>query len=201
MDGYRELTADELAGLSDESLAWPVTDRAVRYEGAIFDTVTETITTPDGDQIHRDWVATRGAVAVIALDDQERVVLVRQYRHPVRARLWEPPAGLRDIPGEDPVVTAARELAEEAHLDADEWSPLAEIMASPGMTDERIQLFLARGLRPVPVPDGFVAEGEEAHMERALVGLESIVAAILAGRLHNPTLVSGCLAAWARLRS
>lgn len=201
MDGYRELTVDELAELSDETLTWPVTDRRIRHEGAIFDTVTETITTPDGSEIRRDWVATRGAVAVIALDDQDRVVLVRQYRHPVRSRLWEPPAGLRDVPGEDPAVAAARELAEEAQLSADEWSPLAEIMASPGMTDERIQLFLARGLSAAPVPDGFVAEGEEAHMERALVPLDAVVAAILAGRLHNPTLVSGCLAAWARLRS
>ena len=199
--GFVELDADQISGLSDEEMAWPVVDRQLRHHGAIFDTVTEAVTTPDGDRITRDWIATKGAVGIIALDEQDRVVLVRQYRHPVRQRLWEPPAGLLDVPGEDPVAAAARELAEEALLAADRWTPLVEVMASPGMTDERIQVFLARGLHPAPRPDGFVVEGEEAHMERARVPLSSVVAAILERRVHNPILVSGCLAAWAQLTS
>lgn len=189
----RILRSSELADAADE---WPVVDRQVRHEGAIFTTVTERIRTPDGDQITRDWVSHGGAVGVIALDDQDRVVLVRQYRHPVRGRLWEPPAGLLDVDGEPHVDAAARELAEEAGLAAAEWHELAQVMTSPGMTSERITLFLARGLSAAPAPDGFRAEGEEAHLEVGRAALDDVVTAVLAGRVHNPTLVSGALAAW-----
>lgn len=194
MTAPRTLTAADLVDVDD---AWPVTERTVRHDGAIFTTLTERIRTPDGSEITRDWVSHTGAVGVIALDDDDRVVLVRQYRHPVRSWLWEPPAGLMDVEGEPAVVGAARELAEEAGLAAAEWHELAEVMTSPGMTSERVRVFLARDLRPAPAPDGFRAEGEEAHMEHGRAPLDEVVTAILAGTVHNPLLVSGALAAWA----
>ena len=185
------------ADLVDSDDAWPVTDRQVRHDGAIFATVTERIRTPDGEEITRDWVSHGGAVGVIALDEDDRMVLVRQYRHPVRSRLWEPPAGLLDVDGEPYVDAAARELAEEAQLAATGWYELAEVMTSPGMTSERVRIFLARGLSRAPLPDGFRAEGEEAHLEVGTASLDDVVAAVLAGTVHNPLLVSGALAAWA----
>ena len=183
------------ADLVDTDDAWPVTDRQVRHDGAIFATVTERIRTPDEGEITRDWVAHDGAVGVIALDEDDRVVLIRQYRHPVRSRLWEPPAGLLDVDGEPYVTAAARELAEEAGLAATDWHELVEVMTSPGMTSERVRIFLARGLSPAPAPDGFRAEGEEAHLEVGRAALDDVVTAVLGGRVHNPLLVSGALAA------
>lgn len=193
----RVLAADEVA---DEPAAWQVLSRVPVHRSFVFDTVSERIATPSGDEMTRDWTAHRGAVGVIALDDADRVVLVRQYRHPVRHRLWEPPAGLLDVVGEDPAAAAARELAEEAQLQAAEWHTLVDLFTTPGMSSESVRVFLARGLSPAPVPEGFVAAGEEAHLEVGALPLADVVAGILAGRLQNPLLVAGALAAWAVCR-
>jgi len=194
LDSARILTPDEVV---DEATSWQVLERTTRHHGFVFDTVTERVATPSGEQVTRDWIAHRGAVGVIALDDADRVVLVRQYRHPVRHRLWEPPAGLLDVPGEQAVTAAARELAEEAQLQAAEWHTLVDLFTSPGMSSESIRVFLARGLSAAPVPDGFVASGEEAHLELGVLPLADVVARVLSGRLQNPLLVAGALAAWA----
>jgi 8-oxo-dGDP phosphatase len=150
----------------------------------------------DGAEFVRDVVIHPGAVGVVALDDDERVLLVSQYRHPVGHRLFEVPAGLLDVPGEPYHLAAARELYEEGHVRADEWRVLVDLFTSPGMTTESTRIFLARGLTAVADVDRHVGVHEEADMPVSWAPLADVVDAVLAGRLHNPILVSGVLAAW-----
>jgi ADP-ribose pyrophosphatase len=164
------------------------------HHGKIWDLVSETVDL-GVSQVVREYIAHPGAVAVIALDAQDRVLLLQQYRHPVRAELWEPPAGLRDVDGEAPHLTAARELAEEADLRAGTWHLLAEFFTTPGGSDEQILVYLARDVQPVPEDERFVREDEEAGMVPLWVPLDEAVEAVLAGRLHSPSAVVGVLAA------
>ena len=150
----------------------------------------------DGAEFVRDVVIHPGAVGVVALDDDERVLLVSQYRHPVGHRLFEVPAGLLDVPDEPYHLAAARELYEEGHVRADEWRVLVDLFTSPGMTTESTRIFLARGLTAVADVDRHVGVHEEADMPVSWAPLADVVDAVLAGRLHNPILVSGVLAAW-----
>lgn len=150
---------------------------------------------PDGATVSRDVVEHPGAVGVIAVNERDEVLLIQQYRHPPGRLLWEPPAGLLDEPGEAPHETAARELYEEAGYRADRWAVLVDGFTSPGMTDEAIRLFLARGLTAVPEDERHVGEHEEADMPIAWVPLDEAAAAILAGRIHNPLAIMGILAA------
>jgi ADP-ribose pyrophosphatase len=171
-----------------------VVEHRLLHAGRVWDLVSDTVALDDGDVV-REYVDHPGAVAVVALDEQDRVLLLQQYRHPVRHELWEPPAGLLDVEGEDPVAAAARELAEEADLVAGRWWRLVEIFSSPGGSDERITVFLARDLAEVPVDERYVRGEEEASMVPVWVPLDDAVAAVLAGRLHSPTAVAGVLAA------
>lgn len=188
------ISADQLV---DEPTAWPVTGHRLLAEGAVSRFVEETVLTPDHVPLQRQLTLHPGAVGIIALDDQERVALVRQYRHPVRHRLIEPPAGLLDVDGEDYLLAAQRELAEEVGLAATDWRVLSEEFTSPGGMAESMRMYLARGLSEAPAPDGFVKHGEEAHMDTVWAGLDDLVAGILGGRLHSPTLITGVLSAWA----
>lgn len=180
--------------LADQPLAWPVLSREVMARGRVTTMVDEQVRTPDGEAITRQYLLHPGAVGVIALDEQERVVLVRQYRHPVRHRLLEPPAGLLDVAEEDWLVGAQRELAEEAELAARDWRVLVDQFVSPGSTEESVRIYLARDLHPVGRPDGFVVEGEELDMDVVLAPLADLVTAVLAGRVQNPLAVAGVLA-------
>lgn len=182
--------------LADIPLAWPVVSSSTLGQGVITTLVQDQIETPNGELIKREYLVHPGAVGVIALDDQSRVVLVRQYRHPVRHRLTEPPAGLLDLAGEDPLVAAQRELAEEVGLAADRWNVLVDLFSTPGIIGEPMRIYLARDLHSVDIPEDFVAAGEEAHMDTVWASLPDLVTAVLAGRLHNPTLVTGVLATW-----
>nr|WP_210059698.1 NUDIX hydrolase [Microlunatus capsulatus] len=179
----------------DVPLAWPVEGSTVLGHGHIADFRQDDVRTPDGSLIQREYLQHPGAVAVIALDAEERVALVRQYRHPVRHRLVEPPAGLLDVEGEDYLAAVQRELAEEVDLAAGKWHVLVDQFSTPGIVGESIRVYLARDLRGAPAPDGFVREGEEADMDVVWAPLSDLVDAVLAGRLHNPSLVSGVLAA------
>jgi ADP-ribose pyrophosphatase len=195
------------AELTDIPLSWPVTSTTVLAQGRIADFVEDEIRAPDGSLIRREYLQHPGAVAVIALDDQERVALVRQYRHAVRHRLVEPPAGLLDLAGEDYLVGVQRELAEEADLAAGRWDVLVDLFSTPGILGESLRIYLARDLHSTDAPDGFIREGEEADMDVVWAPLSDLVDAVLGGRVHSPSLVSGVLAAeaarvrgWATLR-
>ena len=170
------------------------------HEGRIITLVTETVAMPGGGDSVREIVRHIGAVCVAAVDDEGRIVMVRQYRHPVRGYLWELPAGLRDADGEAPLATAKRELAEEAGLAAERWSLLANSYSTPGFCDEEILLFLAEGLSSVDRPEGFVVEHEELDMTVERVPLDDAVQRVFDGDIRNASTVIGLLAA-ARTRS
>ena len=123
-------------------------DSETVYEGRVISLRRDTVAMPGGGDSVREVVHHPGAVAVVALDDEDRVVLLRQYRHPVGEHLWELPAGLRDADGEPPLETAKRELAEEALLAAGRWSLLATVYSSPGFCDEQVLIYLAEDLSP-----------------------------------------------------
>jgi len=180
--------------LADEVHEAPIRDSEAVYEGKVWD-VRRDVFELDGHEIAREYLDHTGAVAVLAMDEDGRVLLIRQYRHPVRRRDWEIPAGLLDVAGEHPLDTARRELAEEADLAAEEWSVLAEFMSSPGSSNETIRVYLATGLHEL---EPFERSEEEAGIEKRWASLEEAVEGVLARRLGNPTLTVGVLAAQAR---
>ena len=171
---------------------------------------------PGQEPVARQVVVHHDAVAVVALragedssqgDGAPEILMVRQYRHPVRASLWEIPAGLLDVPGEQPAVAAARELAEETDYTAATWNTLAEFYASPGFTTEGARIFLAQDLSLLPEERRTPREAEEAEFVPTWVRLDEAIDAVMDGRLHNPSTVLGVLATaqarargWAELR-
>jgi len=163
----------------------------------VWDVRSDTVAYGDG-QIVRQYVDHPGAAAVVAVDDEGRVLLIQQYRHPIRHRDWEIPAGLLDMAGETPLETARRELAEEVDLAASSWEPLVSIFTTPGGNDEIVHLFLARGL--TPASEVHAREDEEADIRLEWLPLADAVAGVLAGRLRNGILAVGLLAAAERLR-
>lgn len=181
----------------DEQFSWPVTRHESVVDVGVFGFLTDTVTAPDGASLQRSYLRHPGAVAVVALDQDHNVVVLHQYRHPVGMRMVELPAGLTDVAGEDWLLAAQRELAEEALLAADDWRVLVDFCCSPGSTQESIRVFLARGLHATARPEGFVVEGEEADMAVSRVPLAELVAAIFSGQMQNPALVIGVLALWA----
>lgn len=185
--------------LRDAAEHWQVAGEPRRSRGAFLTLRTDRVRMPDGDLAERDMVEHPGAVAVVALDEAGQVLMIRQYRHPAGHLLWEIPAGLRDLPGEEPRVTAERELLEETGYRASDWHVLADIFSSPGMSDERVLVFLARDLTWVPEAerDGHVPRHEEAHLLVRWVPLTDVVSLFLAGDLHNAITAVGILAAYA----
>ncbi|GAC1376677.1 MAG: NUDIX hydrolase [Pseudarthrobacter sp.] len=166
------------------------------YEGRIWDVVSDSFQLSEtGEALTRDYIDHPGAVAVLPMNDAGEVLLIRQYRHPVGMDLWEIPAGLMDVEGEDFVVGAARELAEEADLAAATWNVLADFFNSPGSSSEAIRIYLARGLSEVPHHERHERTDEEAEIQFHWITLDEAVASVLAGRLHNPSAVVGILAA------
>ena len=139
-----------MADIRDEPGSWPVRASSVLLRGHIVTVRRDTVELPDGELMSREVVEHPGAVAILALDDEDRVLMIRQYRHPAGATLWEIPAGLRDVAGEPLVQTAGRELLEEAGYRAATWHVLADYLSSPGITTERLRVFLARDLTVVP---------------------------------------------------
>ncbi len=164
------------------------------FEGRVWDVRRDEIAYGDGT-ITRDYVDHTGAVAILALDEDERVLLIEQYRHPNGYRDWEIPAGLLDIDGEAPLAAAQRELAEEADLVAERWNLLSEIVTSPGGSNEVVRVFLARGLSATP--EAFGRTEEEADLVTRWVDLDEAVAAVLSRRIANGILGFSLLAAQA----
>ncbi|GGR28563.1 MULTISPECIES: NUDIX domain-containing protein [Streptomyces] len=179
--------------LQDTPQEWRVTATETPFQGKKTGVRTDDVVMPDGTVARRDYQVHPGSVAVVALDAEDRVLLVKQYRHPVRQKLWEVPAGLLDVPGENPLHAARRELYEEAHVKAEDWRVLTDFYTSPGGSDEAVRIFLARDLAEAEGERFEVAE-EEADMETARVPLADLVRGVLAGDLHNSCLVNGVLA-------
>jgi 8-oxo-dGTP pyrophosphatase MutT (NUDIX family) len=172
-----------------------------RYDGPVISLRSDTVRMPGGVTAVRDVVEHPGAVGVVALDDDERVLMIRQYRHPVGDYLWELPAGLLDTPGEPPAQTARRELAEEAGVTARDWWVLVDCYSSSGMSDEAFRVYLARQISAKA--DDFVpGEHEEADLVEEWVPLDVAVARVLAGEITNALAAVGILAcAGARVAS
>lgn len=205
----RFLSPQDAVAIEDQHTPHTVTESETVWSGRIVDMVKDHVIVVEGsDPVVREYTRHPGAVAVVVLrgeSGEEEILLERQYRHPVRASLWEIPAGLLDIPGEDPRVAAERELAEEADLVAKRWDVLVDYFTSPGGSTEPLRVFLARELRDAD--EAFDREDEEATMEYAWVRLDDALTMVLDGRLHNPSAVIGVLAThaargrdWAGLR-
>jgi 8-oxo-dGTP pyrophosphatase MutT (NUDIX family) len=189
------MSPDDEAPPVDEFVKRRVLSSSRRFTGKVWNIRTDIVDLGDGQQVERDLIEHPGAVGIIAIDDDLRVLLVRQYRHPVSSMLWEPPAGLLDVAGEDPLDGAARELYEEAGYRADLWSVLIDAFTSPGGSSESIRTYLARGLTPVAEEDRFAGEDEERDMPTRWVPLLEARNLVFAGALHSPLAVMGILAA------
>lgn len=191
--------------VADAPAQWPVVSSAEQYEGRIISVRTDTIRSPEGNTAVREVVTHPGAVGVVALEESgpaPRVLMIRQYRHPVGRLLWELPAGLRDVAGEPLLRTGRRELLEETGYRAARWDVLVDYFSSPGISTERLRVFLARGLELVPASErDFVPENEEAHLLVDWVPLDEAVRLVQAGELHNGVAVIGILAAHVASRS
>ncbi|MCU1471947.1 NUDIX hydrolase, partial [Amnibacterium sp.] len=183
--------AEQTGPIADVPEHHRVIERRVIHQGRVWNVASERFEYGDAE-IVRELIDHPGAVAVLALDDDERMLLIRQYRHPIHARVWEIPAGLLDEPGEPALTAAQRELGEEADLAAERWNVLADFQNSPGGSDETIRVFLARGISVVPA---FARHDEEADIETRWVPLDDVVEAVLARRVQSPSLVIGALAA------
>lgn len=195
---------DSVGALRDEAHPVDVVSSERAFEGKVWDIRRETFRYGDGEVV-REFVDHTGAVAVLALDAEDRVLLIQQYRHPIGERDWELPAGLLDIAGEDPAVAAGRELEEEADLVAGSLQLLTEFYTTPGGSNESIRIYLARDL--TATAEAFARAEEEADILVEWVPLDDAVAAVLDGRLHNSILMLGVLTAaaardrgWSTLR-
>jgi ADP-ribose pyrophosphatase len=167
------------------------------YLGRVMALRVDEVAMPGGGTAVREIVEHPGAVAIVPLDDQGRLVLIHQYRHPIGHRLWELPAGLLDVDGEEPLATAQRELAEEVGLAAERWSVLVDVAASPGFSDEVVRVFLATELSVVD--RGVIADDEESDLVVQRIPLAEAVRWALAGKLINSATVAGVLATHAVL--
>ena len=152
---------------------------------------------PAGDPFRRLVLEHPGAVVVLAVDEEERVVCLAQYRHPARRRFVELPAGLCDEPGEEPLDVARRELREEVGLEAREWTHLGSTYSSPGISAEQMHYFLARRLLPA-ADRAFQPVHEEADMEVFRAPFADLHRAVLEGRVTDAPLVLAVLLADAR---
>jgi 8-oxo-dGTP pyrophosphatase MutT (NUDIX family) len=181
--------------LTDEPLSWPVVESTYLHrDDWVVAFRSDTIQRPGHpeDSFRRLVVEDPGAVLVLALDEDERAVVIHQYRHPVQMRLVELPAGKLDQVGEDPVIAAQRELREEVALQAREWTHLMTTYASPGITSETHAIYLARGLEEVD--RDYDLHHEEADMGVSRVPFADLVEAVLDGRVADAPLATAVLA-------
>jgi 8-oxo-dGDP phosphatase len=175
--------------------SWPVAGTEEHFRNWLVSVRDDKVTMPDGHQAERTVITHIGAVAILALDERDRVLMIRQYRHPVARELWEIPAGLRDVSGESLADTARRELLEETGHVARDWRVLVDSYSSPGIITERMRIFLARGLESAD--SGYQRQGEEQFLRTEWVLLADAAAAALAGKLHNGATIQGILAGYA----
>jgi 8-oxo-dGTP pyrophosphatase MutT (NUDIX family) len=183
------------SNLVDEPFHPTIVSTEVDFAGRVWD-VRSDVFEYDGHELTRDYVDHPGAVAVLVIDDDGRVLLIQQYRHPIRSRDWEIPAGLLDVENEDPLVAAQRELAEEVDLAASDWTPLVTFHSSPGGSSELIRVFLARGI--TATSSSYHRTEEEADIVVRWAPLDEVIAGVLTGNLQNSILAIAVLAAHAR---
>jgi 8-oxo-dGDP phosphatase len=184
--------------IADSVEHWPVVSSAELTRSRLVTVRSDQVRTPDNQLAERDVVLHPGAVAALALDAEDRILMIRQYRHPVGRLLWEIPAGLRDVAGEDPWVTAQRELVEETGYRARDWRVLVDYYSSPGFSTERLRIFLARDLEAVPPAERhFVPRDEEAHLLLGWLPLDDAVRKAFAGELHNGPAILAIMAGYA----
>ena len=164
------------------------------HTGKIFALRRDDVRMPGGKTVTREIVEHYGAVAIVAMDDEGRIPMVHQYRHPFGRRLWELPAGLLDVNGEAPHLTAARELREEAGLEAQTWQVLVDLDSTPGFSDESVRVYLATALTQVDRPE---AHDEEADMTLQWYPIEDAAGRVFSGEIVNALAVAGILAAYA----
>lgn len=162
------------------------------HVGKIIALRADVVSMPGGATARREVVEHYGAVGIVAMDESNNIALIYQYRHPVGRRLWELPAGLLDVAGEAPELSAARELEEEAGLTARDWGVLVDVVSAPGFSDECVRVYLATGLTAVDRPE---AHHEEADLELKWVPLAEAVEMVLSGEIVNSLAVAGILAA------
>jgi len=170
------------------------TSSEILYDGKIFALRADHVRMPGGTIATRDVVEHYGAVGIVAMDDDGRIPMVYQYRHPIGRRLWELPAGLLDVRGEAPHLTAARELREEAGLQAQTWRVLVDLDSTPGFSDESVRVYLATGLTDIGRPE---AHDEEADMTVKWYPITEAVQRVFSGEIVNSLAVGGILAAYA----
>lgn len=182
------------ANTMDAPESWPVVSSEVPFSEWVVDVRKDVITRPEGgEEFSRLVIDHPGAAIVFALDDERRVLVLRQYRHSVQHRMVQLPAGVLDEPGEDPLDVAKRELREEAEYAAASWTPMLDYFVSPGITNERYSLFLARDLSPAPRGD-FELQHEEADLEVEWVRFTDLLDDVVAGRVRDGALVNAVLA-------
>lgn len=162
------------------------------YKGKIITIKRDTLTRGDGKNFVRETAVSSDAVAVVAIDEQGRILLIRQYRHPMGRPVWEIPAGKMDVDGEQPEETAIRELQEETDTTAESVELLTLFLNSAGWTNEKTYVYLAKGLRDVPE---FQRENEEADIEKKWVSLEDAYEMVITGELDDAKTVIGILLA------
>ena len=183
--------------ITDSPGGGEIRSRTRVYEGRLFHFDDATVAY-EGEELNRQWIVHPGSVSVLALDEQDRVVVLQQYRAPVDAHCWELPAGCLDVPGEDGLATAKRELAEETDLTAAEWSTLVDASATSGSSDEIFRVYLATGL--APAASNYERTGEEAHMTVTRVPFADLLDAVLNLRVLDGATQLGVLALDARRR-
>ena len=188
-----------MSDLTDAHESWPVRASTSVYDGALVGVRRDTLEPVESgqDPFDREVVTHPGAVAVVARGDDDRVLVIHQYRHAAQRRMVELPAGLLDVAGEDPLEAARRELVEEGGVRADRWSRLLTYAPSPGVSEEVVTIFLAEDLCEEAGPGGFEARHEEASIRREWVPLPDLVGAVLDGRVTNGLAAVGALAVWA----
>ena len=182
--------------LADDPLSWPVLGtRDLHRDDWVVALREDTVQRPDhpDETFGRLVVEHPGAVVVLALDDEQRACCLLQDRHAGRAVFVELPAGLCDRDGEDPQITAARELQEEVELRAEPWRHLVSLYPSAGLTDEVHHLYLATGLSHADRGD-FELHAEEAELEKLWVPFEDLLEAVLDGRIQESPLAVAVLA-------
>ena len=180
-------------------MSYSVEGSEVTHEGQFSTVVVDQVRMPDGEVHPREIIRHTSAVAAVAVDDDRNIVLLRQYRHAVRDKMLEIPAGILDVDGEEPQAAARRELVEESGLDAERWTELTCFANSAGWTDETTTIYLAQDLREVGKPDTFTAEAEEADLEILRVPLDEAVEQVERGEITDAKTVIGILLAARRL--